>query len=58
MNPAINILLPGFWQIENGLVGRGVAWACAIVLTAPLVIPAIILWILCLIDACRLDARR
>jgi len=56
MNPAINIVAPGFWHIENGFTGRGVAWATAIVFTTPLVLPAIVLWILCLVDACRLDA--
>jgi len=58
MNPAMNILLPGFWQLWNGHTARGLAWAAAIVITGPLILPPLILWILCLIDACRLDARR
>ncbi len=40
MNPAINIVLPGCWQINNGHPDRGVAWLAAIVLTTPLVLAA------------------
>jgi len=56
MNPAINILLPGFWQMWHGHTQRGLVWMASIVITGPLIVPPAILWILCLVDACRLDA--
>lgn len=54
--PIANLLAPGLWQGLNGRSRRGFTWLVAIVATSPLVLPAIILWALCLAEAFRLEA--
>ena len=53
--PIINLVMPGVWQLLNGRTRRGFTWMVAIILTAPLVLPCIILWALCLFEAFRLE---
>jgi hypothetical protein len=53
-SPSASLLLPGLWHWFNGYFERGLLWGLAIVITAPLVLPAIVLWFLCWRDADRL----
>ena len=55
-SPAWSLLIPGIWHWFHGRIERGFGWSIAIVLTAPLFVPAILLWVLCWIDACRLSS--
>jgi hypothetical protein len=56
--PGWSLLLPGIWHWFNGHIERGFAWSLAIVFSAPFVLPAIVLWCLCWVDARRLAARQ
>ncbi len=56
-SPNMSLLLPGFWHLFHGLAQRGLAWMLIVVVTAPLVVPAAIAWILCWLEALRWDAR-
>lgn len=48
---------PGFWQMWHGDVARGLLFGLAIVVTAPLILPAIGLWIWAVLDAYNLARR-
>lgn len=54
---ASSLLLPGLWHWFHGHFERGILWGVAIAITAPLVLPALVLWFLCWRDACRLAGR-
>lgn len=56
--PSINMIMPGLWQIAHGRRRRGFNWLIAFVFTIPLILPAIIIWILCLAEAFRLEAAQ
>ena len=54
--PIVNLIIPGLWQLLHGRTRRGFTWMVAIIITAPLVLPCIILWALCLFEAFRFEA--
>jgi hypothetical protein len=52
----VNLLMPGLWQLLHGRTKRGFGWMVAIILTAPLVLPCIILWGWCALEAFHLES--
>ncbi len=56
-SPNMSLLLPGFWHVFHGHAQRGLAWMIIVIVTGPLVVPAVIAWILCWLEAVRWEAR-
>lgn len=56
-SPNMSLLLPGFWHLFHGHAQRGIAWMLIVVVTSPLIVPAVVAWLLCWFEALRWHSR-